>query len=67
MKREKSSESNSDSKKVRGSKLQNPKNCKTAKSNRKVQDDSTELLLELESRPPLVERVKATLGKITSR
>lgn len=64
MKREKSSESNSDSKKVRGSKLQNPKNCKTAKSNRKVQDDSTELLLELESRPPLVERVKATLAEV---
>lgn len=64
MKREKSSESNSDSKKVRGSKLQNPKNCKTAKLNRKVQDDSTELLLELESRPPLVERVKATLAEV---
>lgn len=64
MKREKSSESNSDSKKVRGSKLQNPKNCKTAKLNRKVQDDSTEQLLELESRPPLVERVKATLAEV---
>lgn len=64
MKREKSSESNSDSKKVRGSKLQNPKNCKTAKLNRKVQDDSTELLLELESRPPLVERVKAMLAEV---
>ena len=64
MKREKSSESNSDSKKVRGSQLQNPKNCKTAKLNRKVQDDSTELLLELESRPPLVERVKATLAEV---
>ena len=64
MKREKSSESNSDSKKVRGSKLQNPKNCKTAKLNRKVQDDSSELQLELESRPPLVERVKATLAEV---
>ncbi len=58
------SESNSDSKKVRGSQLQNPKNCKTAKLNRKVQDDSSELLLELESRPPLVERVKATLAEV---
>ena len=56
--------SNSDSKKVRGSKLQNPKNCKTAKLNRKVQDDSSELQLELESRPPLVERVKATLAEV---
>lgn len=58
------SESNSDSKKVRGSQLQPPKNCKTAKLNRKVQDDSSELLLELESRPPLVERVKATLAEV---
>lgn len=58
------SESNSDSKKVRGSKLQNPKNCKTAKLNRKVQDDSSELQLELESRPPLVERVKAMLAEV---
>jgi len=58
------SESNSDSKKVRGSQMQNPKNCKTAKLNRKVQDDSSELLLELESRPPLVERVKATLAEV---
>ena len=58
------SESNSDSKKVRSSQMQNPKNCKTAKLNRKVQDDSSELLLELESRPPLVERVKATLAEV---
>ena len=58
------SESNSDSKKVRGSQMQNPKNCNTAKLNRKVQDDSSELQFELESRPPLVERVKATLAEV---
>jgi len=58
------SESNTDSKKVRGSQLQNPKNCNTAKLNRKVQDDSSELQLELESRPPLVERVKAMLAEV---
>ena len=44
--------------------MQNPKNCKTAKSNRKVQDDSSKLQLELESRPPLVERVKAMLAEV---
>lgn len=64
MKKFNENESNSDSKKVRGSQLQNPKNCKTAKSNRKVQDDSSKLQLELESRPPLVERVKAMLAEV---
>ena len=44
--------------------MQNPKSCKTAKLNRKVQDDSSELQLELESRPPLVERVKAMLAEV---
>ncbi|MBO7480816.1 MAG: hypothetical protein J6T63_01770 [Bacteroidales bacterium] len=50
--------------KVSGSLLRNPKNRKAAKLNRKVQDDSSELQLELESRPPLVERVKATLAEV---
>ncbi len=64
MKKTLKNESNHDSKKQQGSQLQNNKSCKTAKLNRKVQDDSTELLLDLESRPPLVERVKKTLAEV---
>ena len=64
MKKTLKNESNHDSKKQQGSQLQNNKSCKTAKFNRKVQDDSTELLLDLESRTPLVERVKKTLAEV---
>lgn len=64
MKKKNSSESNFGSMELCGSQLQNPKNCKTAKSNRKVQDDFSKLQLELESRPPLVERVKAMLAEV---
>lgn len=58
------SESNLDSKKQQRSQLKNNDVCKTAKFNRKVQDDSTELLLDLEPRTPLVERVKKTLAEV---
>lgn len=64
MKKTLKNESNHDSKKQQGSQLQNNKSCKTAKFNRKVQDDSTELLLDLEPRTPLVERVKKTLAEV---
>ena len=64
MKKKNSSEPVFGSTKVSGSQLRNPQNRKTARLNRKVQDDSSELLLELESRPPLVERVKATLAEV---
>lgn len=64
MKKTLKNESNHDSKKQQGSQLQNNKSCKTAKFNRKVQDDSTELLLDLELRTPLVERVKKTLAEV---
>jgi hypothetical protein len=58
------SESNLDSKKQQRSQLKNNDVCKTAKFNKKVQDDSTELLLDLEPRTPLVERVKKTLAEV---
>ena len=44
--------------------LKNNDVCKTAKFNKKVQDDSTEHQFEWELRTPLVERVKATLAEV---
>ena len=58
------SESNLDSKKQQRSQLKNNDVCKTAKFNKKVQDDSTEHQFEWELRTPLVERVKATLAEV---
>ena len=58
------SESNLDSKKQQLSQLKNNDVCKTAKFNKKVQDDSTEHQFEWELRTPLVERVKATLAEV---
>ena len=64
MKKKNSSEPVCGSTKVSGSQSSTPKNRKTARLNRKVQDDSSERQFEWELRMPLVERVKATLAVV---
>ena len=64
MKKKSFSESKFDSKNSSGSQSQNNENSKTAKLNNRTQDDVDEMMREWDSRPTMVERVKATLAEI---